>query len=150
MPNRLAKETSPYLLQHKDNPVDWFPWGDEAFTLAKELDRPVFLSVGYSSCHWCHVMERESFEDHEIAALMNELFVNIKVDQRRAPGRRLDLHVGGAVHDGPRRLADVSIHVAGRFTVLRRHLLSEPGPRRDAFVSASVAGGCGCLPQSTW
>lgn len=85
MPNRLANETSPYLLQHKDNPVDWYPWGEEAFALAKELDRPIFLSVGYSSCHWCHVMERESFENHEIAALMNDLFVNIKVDREERP-----------------------------------------------------------------
>ena len=85
MPNRLADETSPYLLQHKDNPVDWYPWGDAAFALAKELDRPVFLSVGYSSCHWCHVMERESFENREIAALMNDLFVNIKVDREERP-----------------------------------------------------------------
>ena len=85
MPNRLANETSPYLLQHKDNPVDWYPWGDDAFALARELDRPIFLSVGYSSCHWCHVMERESFENHEIAALMNDLFVNIKVDREERP-----------------------------------------------------------------
>ena len=85
MPNRLAQESSPYLLQHKDNPVDWYPWGDEAFAKAKALDRPIFLSVGYSSCHWCHVMERESFENHEIAALMNDLFVNIKVDREERP-----------------------------------------------------------------
>ncbi len=85
MPNRLAHETSPYLLQHKDNPVDWYPWGDEAFALAKELDRPIFLSVGYAACHWCHVMERESFENDEIAVLMNDLFVNIKVDREERP-----------------------------------------------------------------
>ena len=85
MPNRLAQETSPYLLQHKDNPVDWYPWGDEALSLARTLDKPIFLSVGYSACHWCHVMERESFEDAEIAALMNELFVNIKVDREERP-----------------------------------------------------------------
>ena len=85
MPNRLAQETSPYLLQHKDNPVDWYPWGEEALSKAKELDRPIFLSVGYSACHWCHVMERESFENGEIAALMNELFVNIKVDREERP-----------------------------------------------------------------
>ncbi len=84
-PNRLASETSPYLLQHKDNPVDWFPWGDEAFALARETNRPVMLSVGYSACHWCHVMERESFENDEIAALMNRLFVNIKVDREERP-----------------------------------------------------------------
>ncbi len=85
MPNRLAQETSPYLLQHKDNPVDWYPWGDEAFARARERDIPIFLSVGYSSCHWCHVMERESFENAEIAALMNELFVNVKVDREERP-----------------------------------------------------------------
>ena len=85
MPNRLAQETSPYLLQHKDNPVDWYPWGEEALSKAKELDRPIFLSVGYSACHWCHVMERESFENGEIAALMNDLFVNIKVDREERP-----------------------------------------------------------------
>ena len=85
MPNRLAQETSPYLLQHKDNPVDWYPWGEEALSRARELDRPIFLSVGYSACHWCHVMERESFENGEIAALMNDLFVNIKVDREERP-----------------------------------------------------------------
>ena len=85
MPNRLADETSPYLLQHKDNPVDWYPWGDEAFERARNEDRPVFLSIGYSACHWCHVMERESFENDEIAALMNERFVNIKVDREERP-----------------------------------------------------------------
>jgi uncharacterized protein YyaL (SSP411 family) len=83
--NRLAKETSPYLLQHKGNPVDWYPWGEEALARAKADDKPILLSVGYSACHWCHVMERESFEDPEIARLMNELFVNIKVDREERP-----------------------------------------------------------------
>ena len=83
--NRLVHETSPYLLQHAHNPVDWYPWGDEAFGLAKEADRPIFLSVGYSACHWCHVMERESFENESIAALMNQLFVNVKVDREERP-----------------------------------------------------------------
>src|SRR5690606_11467359 len=77
--NRLAAETSPYLRQHADNPVDWYPWGDEAFAEARRRDVPVLLSVGYSSCHWCHVMAHESFEDPEVAALMNDLFVNVKV-----------------------------------------------------------------------
>jgi uncharacterized protein YyaL (SSP411 family) len=85
MANRLAEETSPYLLQHKDNPVDWHPWGEEALRLARETDRPILLSVGYSSCHWCHVMERESFEDEETAAYMNEHFVNVKVDREERP-----------------------------------------------------------------
>ena len=85
MPNRLGDETSPYLLQHKDNPVDWYPWGPEAMAAAALLDKPILLSVGYSACHWCHVMERESFEDPQIASLMNELFVNIKVDREERP-----------------------------------------------------------------
>ena len=85
MPNRLATETSPYLLQHADNPVDWYPWGDEAFELASEQGKPVLLSIGYSACHWCHVMAHESFEDVPTAELMNELFVNIKVDREERP-----------------------------------------------------------------
>ncbi|MBI4614119.1 MAG: DUF255 domain-containing protein, partial [Planctomycetes bacterium] len=84
-PNRLAKESSPYLLQHAMNPVDWYPWGDEAFEKAKAEDKPIFLSIGYSTCHWCHVMERESFESEEIAAVMNEHFVSIKVDREERP-----------------------------------------------------------------
>lgn len=85
MANRLANETSPYLLQHKDNPVDWYPWGEEALRKAREEDKPIFLSIGYSACHWCHVMEHESFEDPETARLMNEHFVNIKVDREERP-----------------------------------------------------------------
>jgi uncharacterized protein len=85
MANRLAQETSPYLLQHRDNPVDWYPWGQEAQGRARELDRPILLSVGYSACHWCHVMERESFEDAATAAYMNEHFVNVKVDREERP-----------------------------------------------------------------
>ena len=83
--NRLLHETSPYLLQHAHNPVDWYPWGDEAFERARTTDRPVFLSIGYSACHWCHVMERESFEDEAIAAVMNRHFVNVKVDREERP-----------------------------------------------------------------
>ncbi len=83
--NRLASETSPYLLQHAHNPVDWYPWSPEAFELARREDKPVLLSVGYSACHWCHVMERESFENDDIAALMNQLFVSIKVDREERP-----------------------------------------------------------------
>src|SRR4051812_34847840 len=85
MANRLASETSPYLLQHKDNPVDWYAWGPEALERARETDRPILLSIGYSACHWCHVMERESFEDPETAAYMNENFVPIKVDREERP-----------------------------------------------------------------
>ncbi|MDQ4130845.1 MAG: thioredoxin domain-containing protein, partial [Actinomycetota bacterium] len=85
MPNRLAVETSPYLLQHRDNPVDWWPWGDEAFHEARRRDVPVFLSVGYSSCQWCHVMAHESFEDEEVARILNERFVPVKVDREERP-----------------------------------------------------------------
>jgi uncharacterized protein YyaL (SSP411 family) len=85
MPNRLATETSPYLLQHAENPVDWYPWGEEAFELARTQKKPVLLSIGYSACHWCHVMAHESFEDAATAKVMNELFVNIKVDREERP-----------------------------------------------------------------
>jgi uncharacterized protein YyaL (SSP411 family) len=81
MANRLAAEQSPYLLQHAHNPVDWFAWGDEAFAAARRADLPIFLSIGYSTCHWCHVMERESFEDAGVAAVLNEHFISIKVDR---------------------------------------------------------------------
>ena len=79
MPNKLADESSPYLLQHQNNPVDWYPWGNEALQRAKDERKPIFLSIGYSACHWCHVMEHESFEDEAIANLLNEKFINIKV-----------------------------------------------------------------------
>jgi len=85
MPNRLAGETSPYLQQHKDNPVDWYPWGAQALARARDQDLPILLSIGYSACHWCHVMAHESFEDPEVAAAMNRLFVNIKVDREERP-----------------------------------------------------------------
>ena len=85
VPNRLAGETSPYLLQHKHNPVDWYPWGEEALAEARERDVPLLVSIGYSACHWCHVMERESFEDADVAAYMNEHFVCIKVDREERP-----------------------------------------------------------------
>ena len=84
-PNRLANETSPYLLQHAYNPVDWYPWGEDALTKARDEDRPVFLSIGYSACHWCHVMEHESFENQFIGDLMNRHFVSIKVDREERP-----------------------------------------------------------------
>src|SRR5947209_14764877 len=83
--NRLINEKSPYLQQHAHNPVDWYPWGPEAFEKARREDKPIFLSVGYSTCYWCHVMERQSFENEQIAAEMNRLFVNIKVDREERP-----------------------------------------------------------------
>src|SRR4029078_2645427 len=84
-PNRLAKERSPYLLQHQDNPVDWYAWGDEAFDKARRKDKPIFLSIGYSTCHWCHVMAHESFEDASIGAMLNRDFVSIKLDREERP-----------------------------------------------------------------
>ena len=83
--NRLGREKSPYLLQHARNPVDWYPWGEEAFRRAKEEEKPVFLSIGYSTCHWCHVMARESFEDTEVASYLNDNFVCVKVDREERP-----------------------------------------------------------------
>ena len=83
--NRLAESQSPYLLQHKNNPVDWYPWGNEAFQKAEKENKPIFLSIGYSTCHWCHVMEHESFEDEEVAKLMNDNFISIKVDREEMP-----------------------------------------------------------------
>src|ERR1041385_3828417 len=83
--NRLSREKSPYLLQHQFNPVDWYPWGDEAFEKARRENKPIFLSIGYSTCHWCHVMERESFESEEVARFLNEHFVSIKVDREERP-----------------------------------------------------------------
>ena len=83
--NRLIDETSPYLLQHAHNPVDWYPWGEEALARAKQQDKPILLSIGYAACHWCHVMEHESFENEQIAAVMNEHFINIKVDREERP-----------------------------------------------------------------
>ena len=83
--NRLSKSLSPYLLQHSTNPVDWYPWSDEAFLRAKQENKPIFLSIGYSTCHWCHVMEHESFQDLSVAELMNKKFINIKVDREEMP-----------------------------------------------------------------
>src|ERR671934_2341257 len=95
MANRLAQETSPYLLQHADNPVDWFPWGEEALARAREQDKPILLSIGYAACHWCHVMERESFEDETTAGYLNANFIPVKVDREERPD--LDQIYMGAV-----------------------------------------------------
>ena len=94
--NRLIHETSPYLLQHAHNPVDWWPWGEDALVEAQRTNRPILLSVGYAACHWCHVMAHESFEDDATAAVMNDLFVNIKVDREERPD--IDAIYMGALH----------------------------------------------------
>ena len=83
--NRLVHEKSPYLLQHADNPIHWYPWGEEAFAAAREENKPIFLSIGYSTCHWCHVLEKESFENQEVADLLNEGYISIKVDREENP-----------------------------------------------------------------
>merc|ERR1712000_743403 len=83
--NRLIDETSPYLLQHAHNPVDWYPWGEEALQRSRSEDKPILLSIGYSACHWCHVMERESFENEEVASILNSAFIPIKIDREERP-----------------------------------------------------------------
>ena len=130
--NRLAHETSPYLRQHADNPVDWYPWGDEAFAAAAERDEPILLSVGYSACHWCHVMAHESFEDADTAALVNDRFVAVKVDREERPD------VDAIYMDAVQAMTGqggwpmtVFLMPDGR-PVLRRHLLPQGGPGRHA------------------
>ena len=116
MANRLAKDSSPYLLQHAENPVDWYPWGEMALDKARSENRPIFLSIGYSSCYWCHVMACETFEDE--APSLNEHFVSIKVDREERPD--LDQVYGRcAGHDRARRLAHVGVSVARRAALLR-------------------------------
>ena len=112
--NRLAAERQPYLLQHADNPVDWFPWGEEALSRARDDDKPIMLSVGYAACHWCHVMAHESFEDDATAALLNEHFVPVKVDREERPD--VDSIYMDAVVSAhrSRRLADDGLPDAGR------------------------------------
>ena len=141
MPNQLAHETSPYLLQHKDNPVDWRPWGDEAFAAARERDVPLLISIGYSACHWCHVMERESFENAEIAALMNEHFVCVKVDREERPDVDAIYMEAVQAMTGQRRLAAERVHHSRRRAVLRRHLLPARAAPRDAELAAGARRG---------
>ena len=132
--NRLARETSPYLRQHADNPVDWYPWGDEAFAAARERDVPVLLSVGYSSCHWCHVMAHESFEDDDIAAEMNRRFVNIKVDREERPDiDAVYMEATQAMTGSGGWPMTVFMTPDGR-AVLLRHLLPAGAPGRAPVV----------------
>ena len=99
--NHLANESSPYLLQHATNPVDWYPWNTAALEAARRLDRPILLSIGYSACHWCHVMAHESFEDEGTARVMNALFVNVKVDREERPDiDHLDMSAVQAINNG--------------------------------------------------
>ena len=122
--NHLAAETSPYLQQHADNPVDWYPWGEEALARARRENKPILLSVGYSACHWCHVMAHESFEDPETAEVMNRLFVNIKVDREERPDLDKIYQTAQQLHHAARgRLAADHVPDArGSAAVFRRHL----------------------------
>ncbi len=140
MANHLASESSPYLLQHAGNPVDWYPWGPEALGKARAEDKPIFLSIGYSACHWCHVMERESFEDESTAAFLNEHFVSIKVDREERPD--LDAVYMGAVQalTGQGRLAPERVAHAGRRPVLRGNLLPSRLRARAALIPAGPGG----------
>ena len=138
--NRLAGETSPYLLQHADNPVDWYPWGEEALARARDEDRPILLSIGYAACHWCHVMEHESFEDEATAALMNERFVNIKVDREERPDLDAVYMEAVVALTRPRRLADDRLPDPGRGALLRRHVLPAGGAARPAELSPGADG----------
>ena len=141
MPNRLAGETSPYLLQHANNPVDWYPWGPDALAAATLLDRPIFLSIGYAACHWCHVMERESFEHEPTARYLNDHFVSIKVDREERPD--LDQVYMAAVQSmtgGGGWPMSVFLTPDGP-AVLRRHLLPGRAAPRDAVVPPGARGG---------
>ena len=128
--NRLAAESSPYLRQHAHNPVDWYPWGEEALSVARATDRPILLSVGYSACHWCHVMERESFEDEQIAQRMNAHFINIKVDREERPDVDEIYMTAVQAMTGPGRLADDGVPNAGFAAFLRRDVLPSRRPPR--------------------
>ena len=140
MPNRLADETSPYLRQHADNPVDWRPWGDEAFAEARRRDVPVFLSVGYSACHWCHVMAHESFEDEAVAEVVNDLFVAVKVDREERPD--VDAVYMEATQAMTRSGGwPMTVFMTpGRRALLLRHLLPPPSAVRACPASWTSAG----------
>jgi len=112
-PNHLINEKSPYLIQHAHNPVDWHPWSEATFKRAESENKPIFLSIGYATCHWCHVMEKESFEDKETAGYLNDTFVCIKVDREERPA------------DRQRRLASEHFYDAGQKALFCRHLSSE-------------------------
>ena len=137
--NRLGQETSPYLLQHKDNPVHWWAWGPEALAEAKRTGKPILLSVGYAACHWCHVMAHESFEDDATAGVMNELFVNIKVDREERPGHRRHLHGRAACARRAGRLAADHVPRQRGAAGVGRHVLPQGHPLRPAGIRRCAA-----------
>ena len=128
--NRLLSEKSPYLLQHAYNPVQWYPWGEEAFQAARKEDKPIFLSVGYSTCHWCHVMAHESFEDPGVAQLSESGLHLHKGGPGGEAGHRPDVHERGPGHDRQRRLASYYYHDSREKALLRRHLHPQDRPLR--------------------
>lgn len=127
MENKLVYEKSPYLLQHAHNPVNWYPWGEEAFQKAKEENKPVFLSIGYSTCHWCHVMEKESFEDEETAEILNANYVSIKVDREERPDIDMVYMEVCQETDRAGRLAADDYYDGGAETVFCGNLFPETG-----------------------
>src|SRR5437588_1903456 len=137
--NRLSHETSPYLKQHAHNPVDWYPWGPEALERARQLDRPVFLSIGYSACHWCHVMEHESFENEEIAGIHNEHFISIKVDREERPDLDQIYMTSVQLLNNGQGGWPMSVFLTPDLAVQRRHVLSARGPLRPARLQARAA-----------
>ena len=147
--NRLGRETSPYLLQHRHNPVAWWPWGPDALAEAQRHDKPILLSVGYAACHWCHVMAHESFEDDATAAVMNDLFVNIKVDREERPGHRPDLHVGTASSGRAGRLAADHVPDAEGRAGLGRDLFPEDVAVRPAGIRRRAARSFAAVPRGT-
>ena len=140
--NRLAREKSPYLLQHAHNPVDWFAWGDEAFARARTENKPIFLSIGYSTCHWCHVMERESFEDEAVAGVLNEHFVSIKVDREERPDVDKIYMTFVQATTGSGRLALECFSHAGTEAVFRRYVFPARQPPRASGLSATAPANC--------
>ena len=140
--NRLAQESSPYLRQHADNPVDWYPWGDEAFATARERDVPILLSVGYSSCHWCHVMAHESFENADIAAEMNRRFVSIKVDREERPDIDAVYMEATQAMTGSGGWPMTVFMTPEGAPVLLRHLLPTGTSRRASVVPRDHARAC--------
>ena len=149
MPNRLAAERSPYLLQHADNPVDWFPWGEEAFAKARAEDKPIFLSIGYSTCHWCHVMEHESFESPAVAAVAQPRLREHQARSRGTPGRRSRLHDVRAGDDRRWRVADERLADAGPQALLRRHVFSADLPLGTSGVRRRARAARACLDSRT-
>ncbi len=137
--NRLAREKSPYLLQHQHNPVDWYAWGEEAFAKARQENKPIFLSIGYSTCHWCHVMERESFENEAVAKFLNAHFVSIKVDREERPDVDKIYMTFVQATTGAGRLAVELFSDARPEAVLRRHLFSAGRQIRPAQFPGAAA-----------